>query len=69
MHTKYSCMSRAVEFDSYIVGRIKESSLVPIAKSLHALFSKDANYEPTVSASEFIAALGEDHQSLQLLNL
>ena len=58
IHTKYTCMSRAGDFDSYIVGHIEESSLVPIAKSLRALFFKDATYEPTVSAIEFIAALG-----------
>ena len=57
IYAKYSCMAKESIFCSEVADHIKESSLVPIAKKLRGLFFKDAKYQPTVSASDFIAAL------------
>ena len=57
IYAKYSCMAKESLFRSEVADYIRESSLVPIAKKLRGLFFKDAEYQPTVSASSFIAAL------------
>ena len=54
---KYSCMAKSSLFHSQVADLIRESSLVAIAKKLRGLIFKDENYEPMVTASDFIAAL------------